>query len=37
MNEDTGRHVNTSSTEFKEGVEAGLNSTEDTNELAGRQ
>ena len=30
MNEDKRRQVNTNSPEFKEGVEAGLNSTEDT-------
>ncbi len=31
MIEETPLHVNTKSTEFKEGVEAGLNSPEDTN------
>ena len=30
MNDDIRREVNTNSPEFKEGVEAGLNSTEDT-------
>ena len=30
MSEDIKQHVNTSSSEFKEGVKAGLNSTEDT-------
>ena len=30
MNEDVKRDVNTNSPEFKEGVEAGLNSAEDT-------
>jgi hypothetical protein len=30
MSEDTRQNVDTSSAEFKEGVEAGLNSTEDT-------
>ena len=38
MSEDTKRHVNTNSTEFSEGVEAGLNSAEDTkNWKAGNQ
>lgn len=36
MTEDRQRHVNPKSTEFKEGVEAGLNSPEDTkNWIAG--
>lgn len=30
MSDDTTQHVNTKSDEFKEGVEAGLNSAEDT-------
>ena len=30
MSEDIKQHVDTSSSEFKEGVEAGLNSTQDT-------
>ena len=30
MSEDIKQHVNTSSSEFKEGVKVGLNSTEDT-------
>lgn len=30
MSEDIKQHVDTSSAEFKQGVEAGLNSTEDT-------
>ena len=34
MSADRGQPVDTNSTEFKQGVDAGLSSTEDTEELA---